>query len=159
MGLPAAVLGDPKAIEIRPITRSRPLEPKIMLFDEPTSALDPAMIKEVLDGMRELAATGTTMLVVTHEMGFATAVAHRVIFMDFGEIIEQNEPHEFFKNPQHDRTKLCFSQILHHFVPTAAVRLDRYPPRPAPPSAAIAAQAALLVHARAVARILRNQGE
>ncbi len=95
------------------IARSLCMNPKIMLFDEPTSALDPEMIKEVLDVMVELAESGMTMLCVTHEMGFATAVANRVIFMDFGEIIEQNEPEEFFNNPQHDRTKLFLSQILH----------------------------------------------
>ena len=96
------------------IARSLCMNPRIMLFDEPTSALDPEMIKEVLDVMVELAESGMTMLVVTHEMGFATAVANRVIFMDAGEIIEQNEPHEFFNNPQHDRTKLFLSQILSH---------------------------------------------
>jgi general L-amino acid transport system ATP-binding protein len=96
------------------IARSLCMNPRIMLFDEPTSALDPEMIKEVLDVMIELAESGMTMLCVTHEMGFATAVAHRVIFMDEGEIIEQNEPHEFFENPQHDRTKLFLSQILSH---------------------------------------------
>ncbi len=96
------------------IARSLCMNPRIMLFDEPTSALDPEMIKEVLDVMVGLAESGMTMLVVTHEMGFATAVANRVIFMDFGEIIEQNEPHEFFNNPQLDRTKLFLSQILHH---------------------------------------------
>ena len=96
------------------IARALCMSPKIMLFDEPTSALDPEMIKEVLDVMVELAESGMTMLCVTHEMGFATAVANRVIFMDFGEIIEQNEPHEFFNNPQLDRTKLFLSQILHH---------------------------------------------
>jgi general L-amino acid transport system ATP-binding protein len=96
------------------IARSLCMNPRIMLFDEPTSALDPEMIKEVLEVMVELAESGMTMLVVTHEMGFATNVAHRVIFMDFGEIIEQNEPDEFFNNPQHDRTKLFLSQILHH---------------------------------------------
>ena len=90
------------------------MNPKIMLFDEPTSALDPEMIKEVLDVMIELAESGMTMLCVTHEMGFAIAVAHRVIFMDGGEIIEQNEPKEFFENPRHDRTKLFLSQILSH---------------------------------------------
>ena len=95
------------------IARALCMNPKIMLFDEPTSALDPEMIKEVLDVMVELAESGMTMLCVTHEMGFATAVANRVIFMDFGEIIEQNEPFEFFNNPQHDRTKLFLSQILH----------------------------------------------
>ena len=96
------------------IARSLCMRPKIMLFDEPTSALDPEMIKEVLDVMIELAETGMTMLVITHEMGFAKTVAHRVIFMDEGEIIQQNEPHEFFDNPQHDRTKLFLSQILAH---------------------------------------------
>ncbi|MAF95283.1 MAG: ABC transporter ATP-binding protein [Rhodospirillaceae bacterium] len=96
------------------IARSLCMNPKIMLFDEPTSALDPEMIKEVLDVMIELADTGMTMLVVSHEMGFAKTVADRVIFMDEGEIIEQNEPHEFFDNPKHDRTKLFLSQILAH---------------------------------------------
>ncbi|MDE0977269.1 MAG: amino acid ABC transporter ATP-binding protein [Arenicellales bacterium] len=96
------------------IARSLCMNPRIMLFDEPTSALDPEMIKEVLDVMIELAESGMTMLVVTHEMGFATAVAHRVIFMDGGEIIEEKPPHEFFENPEHDRTKLFLSQILHH---------------------------------------------
>jgi general L-amino acid transport system ATP-binding protein len=96
------------------IARSLCMNPKIMLFDEPTSALDPEMIKEVLDVMVELAETGMTMLVVTHEMGFAKTVANRVIFMDEGQIIEQNEPHEFFDNPQSDRTKLFLSQILAH---------------------------------------------
>ena len=96
------------------IARSLCMNPKIMLFDEPTSALDPEMIKEVLDVMVELAETGMTMLVVTHEMGFATAVADRVIFMDEGEIIEQKPPNEFFHNPEHDRTKLFLSQILAH---------------------------------------------
>ena len=96
------------------IARSLCMNPRIMLFDEPTSALDPEMIKEVLDVMVELAESGMTMLCVTHEMGFATAVANRVIFMDFGEIIEQNEPQEFFNNPQVERTKLFLSQILHH---------------------------------------------
>ena len=90
------------------------MSPKIMLFDEVTSALDPEMIKEVLDVMIELASTGMTMLVVTHEMGFAKTVANRVIFMDGGEIIEQNEPHGFFDNPQNDRTKAFLSQILIH---------------------------------------------
>ena len=90
------------------------MNPRIMLFDEPTSALDPEMIKEVLEVMVELAESGMTMLVVTHEMGFATAVANRVIFMDGGEIIEQNNPHDFFNNPQHERTKLFLSQILSH---------------------------------------------
>ena len=85
-----------------------------MLFDEPTSALDPEMIKEVLDVMIGLAESGMTMIVVTHEMGFAKTVADRVIFMDEGQIIEQNEPHEFFDNPQHERTQLFLSQILAH---------------------------------------------
>tara|TARA_B100000029_G_scaffold397620_1_gene395950 strand:- start:424 stop:1209 length:786 start_codon:yes stop_codon:yes gene_type:complete len=96
------------------IARSLCMSPKIMLFDEPTSALDPEMIKEVLDTMIELAETGMTMLVVSHEMGFAKTVADRVIFMDEGEIIEENNPHEFFDNPKHDRTKLFLSQILAH---------------------------------------------
>ena len=96
------------------IARSLCMNPKVMLFDEVTSALDPEMIKEVLDVMVELAEEGMTMLVVTHEMGFAKTVANRVIFMDEGEIIEQNEPHEFFNNPQSDRTKLFLSQILHN---------------------------------------------
>jgi general L-amino acid transport system ATP-binding protein len=96
------------------IARSLCMRPKIMLFDEPTSALDPEMIKEVLDVMVDLADTGMTMLVVTHEMGFARQVAHRVIFMDDGQIVEQNEPEEFFSNPQSDRTKLFLSQILSH---------------------------------------------
>ena len=96
------------------IARSLCMNPKIMLFDEPTSALDPEMIKEVLDVMIELAETGMTMLVVTHEMGFATAVADRVIFMDDGQIIEQNNPKDFFEKPKHKRTKLFLSQILAH---------------------------------------------
>ncbi|MCW5751563.1 MAG: amino acid ABC transporter ATP-binding protein [Alphaproteobacteria bacterium] len=95
------------------IARSLCMNPKIMLFDEPTSALDPEMVKEVLDVMISLAETGMTMLCVTHEMGFARQVANRVIFMDYGEIIEQNKPEEFFRNPQNDRTKLFLSQILH----------------------------------------------
>ncbi len=95
------------------IARSLCMKPKIMLFDEPTSALDPEMVKEVLDVMISLAQEGMTMLVVTHEMGFAKSVAHRVIFMDFGQILEENSPHEFFTNPQHERTKLFLSQILH----------------------------------------------
>ncbi len=95
------------------IARSLCMSPKVMLFDEPTSALDPEMIAEVLDVMVELAEEGMTMLCVTHEMGFAKRVANRVIFMDGGEIIEQNEPVEFFENPQSDRTKLFLSQILH----------------------------------------------
>ena len=94
------------------IARSLCMNPKIMLFDEPTSALDPEMIKEVLDVMVDLARSGMTMLVVSHEMGFAREVANRVIFMDDGQIIEQNEPEEFFNHPQHDRTKLFLSQIL-----------------------------------------------
>ena len=96
------------------IARSLCMNPKVMLFDEPTSALDPEMIKEVLDVMIELAQEGMTMICVTHEMGFAKTVANRVIFMDGGEIIEQNEPHEFFENAQHERTKLFLSQILAH---------------------------------------------
>ncbi len=87
-------------------------EPRGMLFDEPTSALDPEMIKEVLDVMIGLADEGMTMLVVTHEMGFAKSVADRVMFMDAGEIVEQNSPDIFFDNPQHERTKLFLSQIL-----------------------------------------------
>lgn len=96
------------------IARSLCMRPNIMLFDEPTSALDPEMIKEVLDTMVSLAEEGITMLCVTHEMGFAKKVADHVIFMDEGEIIESNKPHEFFDNPQHDRTKLFLSQILGH---------------------------------------------
>jgi len=96
------------------IARSLCMNPKVMLFDEPTSALDPEMIKEVLDVMIELAKSGMTMLCVTHEMGFARTVANRVIFMDRGEIIEENEPEEFFNNPRSERTKLFLSQILHH---------------------------------------------
>jgi len=96
------------------IARALCLTPKIMLFDEPTSALDPEMIKEVLDVMIELAGQGITMLCVTHEMGFAKAVADRVIFMDQGQIVEQNSPHEFFDNPQSDRTKDFLSKILGH---------------------------------------------
>jgi general L-amino acid transport system ATP-binding protein len=95
------------------IARSLCMKPKIMLFDEPTSALDPEMVKEVLDTMTGLAADGMTMLCVTHEMGFARQVADRVIFMDQGQIVEQNEPNAFFSNPQHERTKLFLSQILH----------------------------------------------
>ncbi len=94
------------------IARSLCMRPNIMLFDEPTSALDPEMIKEVLDVMVDLAESGMTMLVVTHEMGFAEQVADRVIFMDAGQIVEQNTPTEFFNNPQSDRTKLFLSQIL-----------------------------------------------
>ncbi|WP_237151710.1 amino acid ABC transporter ATP-binding protein [Oryzibacter oryziterrae] len=95
------------------IARSLCMKPKIMLFDEPTSALDPEMVKEVLDTMVGLAEEGMTMLCVTHEMGFARQVANRVIFMDQGQIVEQNEPNEFFSNPQHERTKLFLGQILH----------------------------------------------
>jgi general L-amino acid transport system ATP-binding protein len=96
------------------IARSLCMMPRIMLFDEPTSALDPEMIKEVLDTMIELADDGMTMIVVSHEMGFARQVADRVIFMDDGQIVEQNEPEEFFNNPQSERTKLFLSQILGH---------------------------------------------
>ena len=96
------------------IARALCLTPKIMLFDEPTSALDPEMIKEVLDVMVEMASQGITMLCVTHEMGFAKAVADRVIFMDQGQIVEQNTPHEFFNNPQTDRSKDFLSKILGH---------------------------------------------
>ncbi len=95
------------------IARSLCMSPKIMLFDEPTSALDPEMVKEVLDTMVSLAQEGMTMIVVTHEMGFARQVANRVVFMDYGQIVEVNTPDEFFKNPQHERTKLFLSQILH----------------------------------------------
>ena len=96
------------------IARSLCMQPRIMLFDEPTSALDPEMIKEVLDTMIALAEDGMTMICVTHEMGFARQVANRVIFMDEGQIVEQNEPEEFFNNPQNDRTQLFLSQILQH---------------------------------------------
>jgi len=96
------------------IARALCMTPKIMLFDEPTSALDPEMIKEVLDVMVELAETGMTMLVVTHEMGFAKTVADSVVFMDEGEIIERNDPDRFFDNPEHERTKMFLSQILSH---------------------------------------------
>ncbi|MCM2505314.1 amino acid ABC transporter ATP-binding protein [Aureimonas altamirensis] len=95
------------------IARSLCMSPKVMLFDEPTSALDPEMIKEVLDVMVGLAEEGMTMICVTHEMGFARQVADRVIFMDAGQIVEQNVPEEFFRNPQHERTRLFLSQILH----------------------------------------------
>ncbi len=95
------------------IARSLCMNPKVMLFDEPTSALDPEMIKEVLDVMVGLAEEGMTMICVTHEMAFARQVADRVIFMDAGQIVEQNEPEAFFRNPQHERTKLFLSQILH----------------------------------------------
>jgi general L-amino acid transport system ATP-binding protein len=94
------------------IARSLAMEPRIMLFDEPTSALDPEMIKEVLDVMKELARSGMTMIVVTHEMGFAREVADRVLFFDYGLVVEEGTPEHFFTNPQHDRTKLFLSQIL-----------------------------------------------
>src|SRR5256714_6201159 len=95
------------------IARALCMNPRIMLFDEPTSALDPEMIKEVLDTMVQLAEDGMTMLVVTHEMGFARQVANRIVFMDEGQIVEMNAPQAFFDNPQHERTKLFLSQILH----------------------------------------------
>lgn len=95
------------------IARSLCMEPKIMLFDEPTSALDPEMVKEVLEVMTELAKEGMTMICVTHEMGFAKLVADRVIFMDGGKIVEENNPEEFFASPKHERTKEFLSQILH----------------------------------------------
>jgi general L-amino acid transport system ATP-binding protein len=95
------------------IARALCMNPKIMLFDEPTSALDPEMVKEVLDTMVELAMDGMTMIVVSHEMGFARQVANRVVFMDFGEIVEAAPPEEFFSHPKHERTKLFLSQILH----------------------------------------------
>lgn len=95
------------------IARSLCMNPKIMLFDEPTSALDPEMVKEVLDTMVTLAQEGMTMLCVTHEMGFARQVADRVIFMDNGQIVEANTPNDFFKSPQHERSKLFLSQLLH----------------------------------------------
>ncbi len=95
------------------IARALCMNPQVMLFDEPTSALDPEMIKEVLDVMVDLAESGMTMLVVTHEMGFARQVANRVIFMDQGQIVEQNEPEAFFTDPKSERTKLFLSQILH----------------------------------------------
>ncbi len=94
------------------IARSLAMQPKVMLFDEPTSALDPEMIKEVLDAMQELAESGMTMIVVTHEMGFARAVANRVLFMADGEVVEVGTPQHFFENPDEDRTKLFLSQIL-----------------------------------------------
>ena len=94
------------------IARGLCMKPRIMLFDEPTSALDPEMVKEVLDVMIDLAEEGMTMLVVTHEMGFAKSVAHRVLFMDEGQIVEENTPEEFFENPQNERTQLFLSQIL-----------------------------------------------
>ncbi|MBL6761393.1 MAG: amino acid ABC transporter ATP-binding protein [PS1 clade bacterium] len=96
------------------IARALCMNPRIMLFDEPTSALDPEMIKEVLDVMVELANEGMTMLCVTHEMGFARQVADRVIFMDEGEIVEENAPEAFFSNPENERTKLFLSQVLPH---------------------------------------------
>jgi general L-amino acid transport system ATP-binding protein len=95
------------------IARALCMNPKIMLFDEPTSALDPEMVKEVLDTMVQLAEDGMTMLVVTHEMGFARQVANRIVFMDEGQIVEMNTPQAFFDSPQHERTKLFLSQILH----------------------------------------------
>jgi general L-amino acid transport system ATP-binding protein len=94
------------------IARALAMKPRVMLFDEPTSALDPEMIKEVLDVMKELAESGMTMMVVTHEMGFAKEVADRVLFFDYGTIVEEGTPEHFFINPQHDRTKLFLSQIL-----------------------------------------------
>ena len=94
------------------IARSLCMAPKVMLFDEPTSALDPEMIKEVLDVIIDLAREGMTMLVVTHEMGFAKSVAHRVMFMDSGQIVEENSPDDFFNHPQNERTKLFLSRIL-----------------------------------------------
>jgi general L-amino acid transport system ATP-binding protein len=94
------------------IARALAMNPRVMLFDEPTSALDPEMIKEVLDVMKELALGGMTMIVVTHEMGFAREVADRVLFFDYGTIVEEGTPEHFFTNPQHDRTKLFLSQIL-----------------------------------------------
>jgi len=96
------------------IARGLAMRPKIMLFDEPTSALDPEMINEVLDVMRKLAHEGMTMVVVTHEMGFAREVSHRVVFMDEGRLIESASPHEFFTNPRNERTKLFLSKILSH---------------------------------------------
>jgi general L-amino acid transport system ATP-binding protein len=96
------------------IARALTMQPKILLFDEPTSALDPEMIKEVLDVMRDLALSGYTILAVTHEMGFAREVANRVIFMDKGKIVEENDPKSFFENPQQERSRLFLNQILHH---------------------------------------------
>ena len=96
------------------IARALAMEPKVMLFDEPTSALDPEMVNEVLVTMKELAQSGMTMLVVTHEMGFAREVADRVLFFDYGSLVEEGTPEHFFTNPQHDRTKLFLSQILGH---------------------------------------------
>ena len=94
------------------IARALAMQPKIMLFDEPTSALDPEMIKEVLDAMRELADSGMTMIVVTHEMGFAREVSNRMIMFDEGVIVEEGTPHDIFNNPKQDRTKLFLSQII-----------------------------------------------
>jgi len=94
------------------IARAMAMEPSLMLLDEPTSSLDPELVAEVLDVMRTMVLDGTTMIVVTHEMGFAKTIADRVIFMDEGDIVEENEPNEFFNNPQHDRTRLFLSQIL-----------------------------------------------
>jgi general L-amino acid transport system ATP-binding protein len=96
------------------IARCLCMNPKVMLFDEPTSALDPEMIKEVLDVMTDLAKSGMTMICVTHEMGFARTVADRVVFMDAGEIVEENDPETFFNNPQYDRTVTFLSQIISH---------------------------------------------
>ncbi|MCW5860671.1 MAG: amino acid ABC transporter ATP-binding protein, partial [Caldilineales bacterium] len=96
------------------IARALAMQPKVMLFDEPTSALDPEMIKEVLEVMMELAQSGMTMLVVTHEMGFARAVASRMFFFDQGAIVESGPPRQVFENPQEERTKLFLSQILQH---------------------------------------------
>jgi len=96
------------------IARGLAMRPKIMLFDEPTSALDPEMINEVLDVMKTLAREGMTMIVVTHEMGFAREVANRVIFMDEGQLVESAPPREFFSSPKHERTKLFLSKILSH---------------------------------------------
>jgi polar amino acid transport system ATP-binding protein len=95
------------------IARALAMNPKIMLFDEPTSALDPEMIKEVLDVMQDLAQTGMTMVCVSHEMGFARAAAHRIIFMDQGTVIEDTTPNDLYNNPQHERTQLFLSKILH----------------------------------------------
>ena len=103
------------------------MEPEILLFDEPTSALDPEMVGEVLDVMKDLARDGMTMMCVTHEMGFARQVANRVIFMDQGQIVEQNEPEEFFANPRNERTKLFLGQILRRVVLPAAVPLILIP--------------------------------
>jgi len=96
------------------IARTLTMEPEVLLFDEPTSALDPEMVKEVLDVMADLASEGYTILAVTHEMGFARSVADRIVFMDYGEILESEHPDEFFDHPKHDRLKLFLSQILHH---------------------------------------------